>query len=48
MNKRDISEVKKLFAKKTCRIDKISGCMVDGDGKCSDVIGSNLYRMDED
>ena len=39
MNKRDISEVKKLFAKKTCRIDKISGCMVDGDGKCSDVIG---------
>lgn len=48
MNKRDISEVKKLLAKKTCRIDKISGCMVDGDGKCSDVIGSNLYRMDED
>lgn len=48
MNKKDISEVKKLLAKKTCRIDKISGCMVDGDGKCSDVIGEHLRRMDED
>ena len=48
MNKKDISEVKKLLAKKTCRIDKISGCMVDGDGKRSDVIGEHLRRMDED
>lgn len=48
MNKRDITEVRKLLAKKTCRIEKISGCMVDGDGKCSDIIGSYLHQMEED
>lgn len=48
MNKRDVSEVRKLLAKKTCRIDKVSGCIVDGDGNCSGVIGGTLSRMDED
>lgn len=48
MNKRDVSEVRKLLAKKTCRIDRVSGCIVDGDGKCSGVIGGTLSRMEED
>ena len=48
MNKKDISEIKKLLAKKTCRIDKISGYIVDSDGKCSTKIGEYLHHMDED
>lgn len=48
MNKKDISEIKKLLAKKTCRIDKISGYIVDNDGKCSTKIGEYLHHMDED
>lgn len=48
MNKKDIAEVKKLLTKKNCRIDKISGYVVDGEGKCSSKIGDYLYRMEED
>ena len=31
MNKKEISEIKKLFTKERCAINRICGCYVDGD-----------------